>query len=151
MSEKQKIVVMVSGGFDPLHFGHIRMFKTAKNLGNKLVVVINNDNWLREKKGFVFMPQNERREIIEAIECVDDVILSGHAKDTKDDSVNAELLLIRPHIFVNGGDRTRKNIPEVPVCKSIGCKMIYNVGRGGKVQSSSWLLEKHKKASKKKN
>ena len=66
-----KIIVAVSGGFDPVHIGHVRMFKEAKALGDRLVVILNNDNWLIKKKGFVFMPQEERKEIIEAIKCVD--------------------------------------------------------------------------------
>ncbi|MSU44862.1 hypothetical protein EXS45_01630, partial [Candidatus Nomurabacteria bacterium] len=72
----KKKVVMVSGGFDPVHIGHVRMFEEAKKLGDELVVVINNDNWLQLKKGYVFMPENERKEIIQAFSVVDRVILS---------------------------------------------------------------------------
>lgn len=138
---RKKIVVVVSGGFDPLHVGHVRMFGVAKKLGDELVVVLNNDNWLRAKKGYAFMPQLERKEVIAALRGVDKVILTGHRPHTKDMSVCAELQKLRPDIFANGGDRTRKNIPEVALCKAIGCKMVFNVGRGGKVQSSSWLLK----------
>jgi len=144
---KQKIVA-VSGGFDPVHIGHVRMFRDAKKFGDKLVVILNNDNWLKKKKGHVFMQQHERKEIIEAIYGVDNVIFTSHPQKPQDMSVCAELLKIRPHIFANGGDRKLDNIPEVAVCKKIGCKMVFNVGRGGKVQSSSWLLEKYfKKAA----
>lgn len=143
ISEKKKpTVVAVSGGFDPLHIGHIRLFKEAKKLGDKLVVILNNDNWVRKKKGFVFMPQQERMELIKALVSVDRVILTIHSKNPKDMSVSKELKKLWPDIFVNGGDRTKKNIPEVAICKKINCKMVFNVGYGGKIQSSSWLLKK---------
>jgi len=145
--KKEKIIVAVSGGFDPLHIGHVRMMQEAKKLGDKLVVILNNDNWLKKKKGYVFMSQKERKELIEAIGCVDKVVLTRHTKEVEDRSVCEDLIRVKPHIFVNGGDRTRKNIPEVPVCKDLGCKMVFSVGRGGKVQSSSWLIEKYKNNS----
>jgi D-beta-D-heptose 7-phosphate kinase/D-beta-D-heptose 1-phosphate adenosyltransferase len=139
---KSKIVVAVSGGFDPIHIGHTRLFKKAKSFGDKLVVILNNDNWLKQKKGFVFVPQNERKEIIESLKWVDEVILTGHRPNLKDMSVCAELKKLKPDIFANGGDRTKNNIPEAAVCKAINCKMVFNAGEGGKIQSSSWLLEK---------
>lgn len=138
--KKQKIIVAVSGGFDPVHAGHVRLFREAKKLGDELVVILNNDNWLRRKKGFTFMSERERKEVVGAISSVDRVILTGHTAKTKDMSVCAELKKIRPTIFANGGDRTLKNIPEVAVCQSIGCKMVFNVGKGGKIQSSSKLV-----------
>jgi len=140
-SKKKKIIIAVSGGFDPIHLGHIRLFKEAKNLGDELVVILNNDNWLKEKKGFVFIPQNERKEILESLKLVDRVILTRHSPNSKDMSVCAELKKLKPNIFANGGDRTIKNIPEIATCKKINCKMVFNVGKGGKIQSSSWLLE----------
>ena len=139
-SEYRKKIVAVSGGFDPVHIGHVRMFKEAKKLGDWLVVILNNDHWLKKKKGFVFMPQHERKELIEALEVVDQVVLTGHAAGATDMSVVRELKKIKPHIFANGGDRVHDNIPEVAVCTAIGCEMVFNVGSGGKVQSSSWLL-----------
>jgi len=141
---KKPTVVAVSGGFDPIHIGHIRLFEAAKKLGDKLVVILNNDNWLRKKKGFVFIPQQERKELLKALKAVDEVMLTVHPKNPKDMSISKELKKLQPDIFANGGDRTRKNIPEVAVCKKISCKMIFNVGRGGKIQSSSWLLSNHK-------
>lgn len=136
---------MVSGGFDPVHIGHVRMFEEARRLGDELVVVLNNDNWLRLKKGFVFMPENERKEIIEAFQAVDRVVLSSHKKNTKDISISREIRSIRPHIFAKGGDRHVGNIPtpEVLVCQEIGCEIVNDVGFGGKVQSSSDLVKKH--------
>ncbi len=141
---KKEVIVAVSGGFDPVHRGHVRHFKEAKKLGTKLVVILNNDNWLRKKKGYVFMEEDERKEIIEALAVVDRVVISMHSSDSQDMSVCNELRKIKPHIFANGGDRTVGNVPEVPVCEKLGCKMVFNVGKGGKVQSSSWLIAKIK-------
>ena len=143
--KKEKIVVVVSGGFDPIHVGHVRMFQEAKRLGDELVVILNNDHWLRKKKGRAFMPDAERKEIIEAIKGVDRVVITKHEQNTNDMSVCVELREIRPHIFVNGGDRKPDGdpVPEVAVCSELGIKMVYNVGYGGKVQSSSWLLDRH--------
>jgi len=150
-SKKKKIIVAVSGGFDPIHAGHIRLFKEAKNLGDELVVILNNDNWLKEKKGFVFIPQKERKEIIKSLKWVNRAILTGHGFNPKHMSVSEELRKLKPHIFANGGDRTKENIPELATCKTINCKMVFNVGKGGKVQSSSWLLKRFLKKSNTKN
>ncbi len=144
-SNKKKIVVAVSGGFDPIHIGHIRMFQEAKKLGTHLLVIINNDNWLKKKKHDIFMSDKERKEVIESLKAVDMVVLTDHKKNPSDMSVCNELRKYKPNVFANGGDRKKSNIPEVPVCEEIGCKMIFSVGKGGKVQSSSWLLEKYVK------
>jgi D-beta-D-heptose 7-phosphate kinase/D-beta-D-heptose 1-phosphate adenosyltransferase len=141
--KKKKVVVAVSGGFDPIHIGHIRMFERARAFGDELVVILNNDNWLRKKKRHIFMPEEERKEVIEALRVVDRVVLTSHGVEPDDMSVSRELGDIRPDIFANGGDRKHDNIPEVPVCEAIGCKMIFNIGDGGKIQSSSWLLQKY--------
>src|SRR3989344_2235064 len=128
LSKKSKKVVMVSGGFDPVHIGHVRLFNEAKKLGDELIILLNNDNWLKLKKGYAFMPEHERKEILEAFEAVDKVVLSSHTKNTKDISVCEDIKAIRPNLFVKGGDRTYDNIPEVPLCEEIGCEMIFNVG-----------------------
>ena len=141
---KKKIVV-VSGGFDPLHIGHIRMFKKAKKLGDELIVILNNDNWFKIKGKPVFMSHNERKEIIEALVHVDEVIITKHSKNTKDMSICKELQEIRPHIFANGGDRFANNIPEFKLCNDLKRKMVFNVGSGGKIRSSSELLKKYSK------
>lgn len=141
MAKKLKTVA-VSGGFDPLHIGHVRMFQNAKSLGDRLIVIVNNDNWLKKKKGYAFMPEAERKEIIESIKGVDEVVLTTHPKDPKDMSVSEDLRRIRPDIFANGGDRKPHNTPEDIVCKELGIDMVFNVGHGGKVQSSSWMIEK---------
>lgn len=144
-ARRKKIVVAVSGGFDPIHIGHVRMFERAKAFGDELVVILNNDNWLRKKKHHIFMREQERKEIIKALRAVDRVVLTRHRKNPKDISVCGELRALKPDIFANGGNRKLGNIPEVAVCREIGCKMVFNVGHGGKVQSSSWLLDEYVK------
>ena len=139
MKKKLKIVA-VSGGYDPIHIGHIREFKAAKKLGDKLYVILNSDGFLKRKKGFVFMPLKERKEVLESIKYIDKVIPCID----KDQSVCKTLAKLKPDIFAKGGDRTFGNIPEVSVCKKHNIKMIFGVG-GGKVQSSSALTKKLKK------
>lgn len=146
---KKPIVVAVSGGFDPLHIGHVRLMQHARSLGDKLIVILNNDYWLIKKKGFVFMPQHERKEVIEALASVDKVFMTGHRKNPRDMSVAKELFRIKPHIFANGGDRVKQNTAEGAVCRRIGCRMVFEVGHGGKIQSSSWLLDRFRAGKKK--
>jgi cytidyltransferase-like protein len=140
--EPRRRVVAVSGGFDPIHIGHARLFKEARSLGDELVVILNNDNWLKQKKGFVFIPENERKEIIESLKWVDRVVITGHGSHPKNMSVCKELERLKPNIFANGGDRVKKNVPEIAVCKKINCRVVFNIGWGGKIQSSSWLVKK---------
>ena len=148
---------MVSGGFDPVHIGHVRMFNEAKKLGDKLIVVLNNDHWLKKKKGKEFMPEHERKEIIEAFSSVDEVIISEHPENPEDMSICRELIKIRPHIFANGGDSNEKDADdptsslykEKQIHKEFGIKMVYNVGKGGKIRSSSELLKEYANKNKK--
>ncbi|HVB20101.1 MAG TPA: adenylyltransferase/cytidyltransferase family protein [Candidatus Paceibacterota bacterium] len=146
---KKSVVVAVSGGFDPIHIGHIRMFQAAKKLGNELVVILNNDNWLQNKKGFSFMPEVERKEVLEGIKGVDRVVLTDHIPGDPDRSVCRALRSIAPDIFANGGDRHPDGdpVPEVSLCNELGIKLVYNMGIGGKIQSSSWLIKKTAKVS----
>lgn len=130
--------VCISGGFDPIHFGHIRLIEESSKLG-KLTVIINDDKFLVKKKGFVFMPLRERVVILKAIRGVETVFI---APDT-DGTVCKALRQLRPNIFSNGGDRTVTNVPEVEVCRELGIEMRFNVG-GSKVQSSSDLVNKWK-------
>lgn len=141
---KKRKVVAVSGGFDPIHIGHIRMFQEAKKFGDELVVILNNDNWLKDKKGYSFMPEAERKEILEAIKGVDRVVLTDHSPGDPDRSVCRALREIKPDIFGNGGDRHPEGdpVPEVDLCNKLGIKLVYNLGIDGKVQSSSWLIAK---------
>lgn len=144
MKKNKKVVVAVSGGMDPIHIGHIRLIQEAKKLGDKLVVILNDDNWLKKKKTHIFMHQKERKEIIESIDGVDKVVITGHPRNPKDMSVVKEILKLKPDIFANGGDRKNESdIPEVEACRKVGCKMFFNVGRGGKIQSSSRLLARY--------
>jgi cytidyltransferase-like protein len=144
-NSRNKWVVAVSGGFDPIHIGHVRLFHEAKKLGDKLVVILNNDNWARKKKGYAFMPESEREEIIRAFRDVDDVYLTRHPVNPTDMSVCDALRATRPNVFAQGGDRKKGGIPgcEDEVCEEIGCEIVYNVGKGGKVQSSSVLLSNY--------
>lgn len=147
--KKKETWVAVSGGFDPMHIGHVRMFKAAKRLADKLVVIVNNDNWLKDKKGFAFMPQKERAELIASFPYVDKVVLTGHKPGEyfDDKSVCRELKKLKPDVFANGGDRKPSGdpVPEVELCRKLGIKMVYNIGHGGKVQSSSWMINAARK------
>lgn len=136
---KKPTIVAISGGFDPVHVGHVRMIRQAAKLGDRLIIILNNDNWLRTKKGYVFMSEQERKEVLLGFAGVDRVVISSHKLNDPDRTVCRELRKIRPNIFANGGDRTKGNTPEDVVCAEIGCKMVFGVGKGGKVQSSSWL------------
>jgi cytidyltransferase-like protein len=142
MNHQKPIIVAVSGGFDPLHVGHVRLMQEAKKLGDRLIVIINNDNWLQTKKGYTFMTENDRLEIIQALACVDEAILTDHQPDDPDPSVCKSLEKIKPNIFANGGDRKHDNIPEYQLCEESNIKMFFNIGKGGKVRSSSELVQK---------
>jgi len=136
------IIVLVTGGFDPLHSGHIAYFKSAKKLGDKLVVGLNSDEWLTRKKGRPFMPYNERAAIIKELEVVDEVI----DFDDSDDSASKAIGIVRTKttgnvIFANGGDRTNKNSPEIQAWGSTqGVEFAFGVGGENKQNSSSWIL-----------
>ena len=132
--------VVASGYFDPLHIGHIRYLREAKKLGDKLIVILNNDKQAKLKKGRSFMPVNEREEILKSLEFVDEVVIS----EDEDLSVCKTLEMLKPDIFAKGGDRTIDNIPEKEICEKLGIKMVFGVG-GEKIQSSSWLIANVKK------
>lgn len=132
-------IVCVSGYFNPLHFGHIEYFEKSKELGTKLVVIVNNDKQAFLKKGSSFMPEEERLKIIRSLKVVDMTVLSID----EDRTVCKTLECVRPHIFANGGDQLNDLIPEKNICKELGIALYDNLGK--KIQSSSWLLEKAKK------
>lgn len=144
MPQKEPIkkIVITSGYFNPLHIGHINLFREAKRLGDVLIVIVNNDEQVKLKGSVAFMPESERIEIIKAMKYVDEVFLSID----KDRSVVKSLEAVaKSHragelFFANGGDRNAGNIPEVKVCEEFNIKMVDCVG-GGKVQSSSWLIK----------
>ena len=135
-------VIIVSGGFDPIHSGHIAYFKAAKEHGDKLIVALNSDDWLINKKGKFFMPFNERKTIIENLSCVDSVI--DFDDDEKGSATNALIkvkdMYPNDHIaFANGGDRNKTNIIEMYVD---GIEFLFGVGGDDKKNSSSWILKK---------
>ncbi len=134
-------IIITSGYFNPIHIGHINMFREAKSLCDKLVVIVNNDEQVKLKGSVAFMPESERVEVVRAIKYIDEVFLSID----KDKSVVESLKIVAKAnpgelFFANGGDRNTGNIPEAKICEEFNIKMIDNIG-GGKVQSSSRLLE----------
>ena len=134
--------IVVSGGFDPIHVGHLRMFKEASELAPKLIVIVNNDNFLINKKGYVFMPLAERIEIIEDFGVVDMVVESVDKDLTVCETLQWLAKKENIIIFANGGDRNNTDaIPEADVCRENKIAMKFNVG-GGKIQSSSSLVVK---------
>jgi len=139
-------LAIVSGGFDPLHVGHIELFEKAKDMADDLCVIVNDDAFLERKKGSAFMPLQERLKIIESLKAVDMVVESVDEDDTVCDTLEWIRALYknkyRHMMFCNGGDRTSgKNTPEHKTCEQIGIKPVYKLGK--KVQSSSWLLKKN--------
>jgi len=129
-----KKTIAVSGGFDPLHVGHLRMMQEAAQHG-LLTVIINSDEWLLRKKGYVFMPWEERAELIESYDFVNQVV---KAQD-EDRTVVKSLDELRPDIFANGGDRENINTPEARFCRENDIEMMFGIG-GGKIQSSSTMV-----------
>lgn len=137
-------IVLVTGGFDPLHSGHLAYFKAAKKLGDKLVVGLNSDEWLTRKKGRPFMPLNERFALVSELGCVDEVIVYNDDDNSSCDAIrltkarypNEEI------VFANGGDRTKDNIPEM-IFDDV--EFVFGVGGEDKKNSSSWILEDWKK------
>lgn len=136
-------VVLCTGGFDPLHSGHIEYFRAARQLGSILVVGVNSDAWLTRKKGRPFMPSTDRVAVIENLRMVDHCILFNDDDDTAIEAIkNAQLLYPNSQIvFANGGDRNKENIPE----KSVqGIEFAFGVGGSIKLNSSSELLDRWK-------
>jgi cytidyltransferase-like protein len=138
-------IVLVTGGFDPIHSGHIAYFKAAKTLGDMLIVGLNSDEWLARKKGQAFMPWNERLCIVNNLSMVDEV----YTFDDDDGSAKHFIQQVRAHypdaelIFANGGDRTKENIPEIDVADT-NTTFAFGVGGSNKANSSSWILQEWK-------
>ena len=136
---RERPIIAVSGGFDPVHIGHVRMIQDAARYGD-VMVIINSDDWLTRKKGYVFMPWEERAEImgnIKGVRLVTQV-------DDSDGTVCEALRRHRPDAFANGGDRKTQNTPEMDVCEELGIQMMWAIGGNDKPQSSSWLVNKLK-------
>lgn len=135
-------IIIVSGGFDPLHIGHIDYFRRAKKLGDKLLVILNDDGFLMRKKGYIFMSFENRIAIIDELKSVDYLV---KAIDT-DQTVRETLRMLRrifkddELVFANGGDRFRVDSPEKEVCKQLNIEFID--GLGEKIESSSGLVER---------
>ena len=152
MAKKYK-VILISGGFDPVHKGHIECIQNAKKLADEVWIGLNNDSWLRRKKGKSFMKEGERKFIMESLRDVDYVYVMNpliHGDDTAIDFIDhARKKFVNQNgdlpkgvmAFGNGGDRTETTTPENDVCNSYGIDSVW--GLGDKVQSSSWLLEKY--------
>lgn len=138
-------IVLVTGGYDPLHSGHIAYFKAAKELGDRLIVGVNSDAWLTRKKGRPFMPCTERAEIIRNLSCVDHVVEFDNEYDA-DGSANRFIEDQCWHyeedeiLFANGGDRQADNIPEMEVVAE-NLSFAFGVGGEDKKNSSSWILK----------
>ena len=132
------VVVAVSGYFDPIHKGHIEYLKLARELGDKLIVILNNDKQCEIKKGKPFMPMEDKKAILEAIRYVDEVFVSID----EDASVCKSLAKVKPDIFAKGGDRYTHEIPETPICNELNIKIVDGLGK--KVQSSSDLIKNAK-------
>jgi cytidyltransferase-like protein len=135
--DEKKPTVMVSGGFDPVHVGHIRMIRDAAQYGD-VIVIANSDDWLFRKKGFNFMDFKKRSEILDSIKGV----LLVDSVDDSDDTVCEAIERHRPTYFANGGDRGRKNTPEQSVCERLGVELLWSIGGDEKVDSSSDLVKK---------
>ena len=128
---RKRKYAMVSGGFDPIHVGHLRMIQQAARESDGVYVVVNSDEWLLEKKGYVFMPWEQRAEIIRGLKGVMEVL----PVNDSDGTVCEVIKRVKPDYFVNGGDRTSENTPEAPLCEELNIRMLWKVG-GEKVQSS---------------
>ena len=140
MADKRRTpydTVMVSGGFDPVHIGHIRLIREASQYGD-VIVVANSDEWLYRKKGFNFMPFTHRAEILDSIKGVKFV----SSVNDSDGSVCEAIRRIKPTYFANGGDRTDRNTPEKELCEELGIEMLWGVGGEDKLESPNALVER---------
>jgi cytidyltransferase-like protein len=140
-----KKIVLVTGGFDPLHSGHIAYLKAAKKLGDELIVGLNSDAWLARKKGRRFMAWDDRLDIVRNLKCVDHTVEFNDLDGTAKDAIH-KVRLNYPSdtiIFANGGDRTDANIPEMNISDN-NLKFVFGVGGSNKANSSSWILEEWK-------
>ena len=142
-------IILLSGGFDPVHKGHVEMFKAAKNFADHVVVGLNSDEWLTRKKGQPFMEWDERKFILESIKYIDYVLGFDDSDDTACDFIRKVNQFYNTDndsqvFFGNGGDRTDETTPEMTYCKGKGVKLLFGVG-GGKIQSSSDLIKNSQK------
>lgn len=142
-----KNIVLVTGGFDPIHSGHIAYIEEAKKLGDVLIVGANSDEWLQNKKGREFMPWSERASVLASLKTVDRVINFNDSDGSAKDAIRKVRQLFPEDniIFANGGDRTKENIPEMDLLEEIThLKFVFGVGGEHKMNSSSWILQEWK-------
>jgi len=136
-------ITIVTGGFDPLHTGHIAYFKAAKEFGNSVCVGVNSDEWLTRKKGRPFMPMSERMAIIKELKCVDFAIEFNDKDDSACDAIKMALEVFDKVVFCNGGDRGNSNTPELDAFENDDrVEFKFGVGGTDKKNSSSWILKK---------
>ena len=137
---------LVSGGFDPVHVGHLRMFKDAKNLSDKVILLLNNDEWLTKKKGKPFMNENQRKEILDEFKSISKVIIQTSSDKSSTKAIE-EFVLKNPDkniCYCNGGDRSNvKKILEADICKKLGVSLEFGVGGENKIESSSQLTKNY--------
>lgn len=138
-----KKIVLVSGGFDPVHSGHIKLIKEASNFGD-VVVLLNSDEWLRKKKGKEFLPFDERKIIMGALKNVIDVISFNDSDKTCVDGIKKAIIKFSNQkiIFANGGDRNNSTTPEKKFCQYNNIETLWSIGGSDKSNSSSWILKK---------
>jgi len=136
-NHNEPVIGVVSGYFNPLHIGHLDYINDAYNYCDKLIVIVNTDKQVKIKDSYPFMNENDRFKIIKNLKAVDDVIFAID----KDGSVCETLKMLKPDLFLKGGDRTANNIPEYALCKELDIKLKFNIG-GKKVRSSSNLVKK---------
>ncbi len=138
-------IVLVSGGFDPIHSGHIKLIKEASEHG-RVVILLNSDQWLRNKKGMEFLPFKEREIIMSALKNVIDVISCGNIDETCIDGIKIAIDKYKNSRikFANGGDRDNKTTPESIFCNNNNIELLWGVGGNNKSNSSSWILKKWK-------
>lgn len=129
--------IAVSGGFDPAHIGHIRLLYDAAAFG-KVIIILNSDEWLKKKKGYIFMPWGERREMLLHYRFVHGVVSALDGDGTVCESLKQMSSIIR--YFGNGGDRFASNTPELDICRAFGITPIFGLG-GPKIQSSTHLVK----------
>ena len=143
--KKMNNIVLVSGGFDPVHSGHIKLIEEASKYGN-VVVLLNSDKWLKNKKGRAFLPFEERKIIMNALKNVIDVIVCGELDNTCIDGIKKVINKYPSYRikFANGGDRNNKSTPETLFCEKNSIETLWGIGGENKTNSSSWILKKWK-------
>ena len=144
--KKKYDYALVSGGFDPVHVGHLRMFQDAKNLSDKVILLLNNDEWLVKKKGKPFMNEAQRKEILGEFKSISKVIIQTSSEKSSNKAIE-EFVLNNPNktiCYCNGGDRSNiKNIPEAEICQKLGVNLEFGVGGEDKIESSSQLTKNY--------